>query len=110
VNVVVPDVLIAGWLVVLAGRDAVAVERQFHCDCGSLHRSLDRCSKSGRKIEDALVVLDRYDQHVARIIRPPLGIHLDEDVIVSVEHLKRMVGDAVLNVAAEWAHIVRRCM
>jgi succinyl-CoA synthetase beta subunit len=73
VQVIMPDILTAGWLVVLAGGNTIAIVNLLHGDGDDLRRFLDIGGQMRRKIVDVFVMLVGNDENVARIARPLLG-------------------------------------
>ena len=71
---------------------------------------MDRRAQLNGKIENVLVVVYGYDEDAARVLRPPLGVHLHEDLIVLVQHFERMVSYALLDIATERTPVAKRGM
>ena len=88
VHVVMPDVLVSVGLVVLTRGDAVAAECRLHGDGRRANGSLNWRPEFDREVVDVFVVIIRDDEHRARVPRPPLRVHLHEDVVVAMKELE----------------------
>lgn len=68
-----PDVLVAGWFVVLADRRSLAAVRRTHCDGNMLRQFPHSESVSWREGVDVLYMSAGYHEHGAGVSGPPFG-------------------------------------
>ena len=68
VKVIVPHVLVAGWLVVLARRDTIAGVDGFHSKGERLRHLMNTRAQGKRQIVQVLEVLVRDDEDVPKVV------------------------------------------
>ncbi len=108
VHVIVPDVLVAVGLVVLTRGDTVAAECRLHGDGRRANGSLNWCPEFDREVVDVFVVIVRDDEHRARVPRPPLRVHLHEDVVVAMKELEWEVRRPCCQISTEGTVVAGR--
>ena len=108
VHVIVPDVLVAVGLVVLTRGDTVAAECRFHGYGRRANGSLNWCPEFDREVVDVFVVIVRDDEHRARVHRPPLRVHLHEDVVVAMKELEWEVRRPCCQISTEGTVVAGR--
>lgn len=72
VQVVVPDILVSGRLIVLPRRDAIATVNGLQRDGHAFGHPVNAVGEAKGQLVDVLVVLSGDNEHVTGIIRPPV--------------------------------------
>src|SRR5262245_45050734 len=109
-HVVVPYVLVAGRLVVLAYRGSVAAVGMPDGDRDLACQVVDCVPVAGRQVVQILVVSVRHDEHVTVVSRPPSRRDERGDQLVAPHDvaLRPPFVFAARRQSAKWAHIVVR--
>lgn len=108
VHVVMPDVLVSVGLVVLTRGDAVASECRLHGYGRRANGSLNWRAEFDREVVDVFEVIVRDDEHRARVPRPPLRVHLHEDVVVAMKELEWEVRRPCCQISTEGTVVAGR--
>ena len=98
-KVIVPDILAASRLVVLPGADARTAVGCFHGEGCPASKRVDMRAKHVGQSVKMFVMVNGYDQDVARCPGPLLGGHKDQRLLIPVDKIFWLRQDRVAHSA-----------